>query len=53
MLDKMLYKFLDWCNKAEDKLRLNLVIYREGVIGYGLGLLTCLLLKIIFWREVM
>jgi len=48
MLDKMLYEFLNWCNKIEDKIRLNLVIYREGVIGYVLGLLTWLILKLIF-----
>ncbi len=48
MFDGMLYKALEWCNKAEDKLRLNCVLYREGIIGFIFGVVFIILMQLIF-----
>lgn len=48
MFDGMLYKMLEWCNKAEDKIKLHCVLYREGIIGFILGFVFTILIQLIF-----
>jgi len=48
MMDGMLYKLLEWCNKTEEKIRLNCVLYREGIIGFVLGFIAIILIQLIF-----
>jgi hypothetical protein len=47
-MDGMLYKLLEWCNKTEEKIRLNCVLYREGIIGFVLGFIAIILIQLIF-----
>ncbi len=47
MFDGMLYKMLEWCNKAEDKVRLHCVLYREGIIGFILGFVFTILIQLV------
>jgi type III secretory pathway component EscT len=48
MFDGMLYKMLEWCNKTEDKIKIQCVLYREGIIGFVLGFVATILIQLIF-----
>lgn len=48
MFGNMLYKMLEWCCKTEDKLKSHCVLYVEGIIGFILGVVFTIVIKLIF-----
>jgi flagellar biosynthesis protein FliR len=48
MMDGMLYKMLEWCNKIEEKIKILCLLYREGIIGFILGFIATVLIQLIF-----
>ena len=48
MFDGMLYKILAWCAKTEDKLVDKCLAYKEGCIGFVVGIVTAVVVKLIF-----
>lgn len=48
MMDGMLYKMLEWCNKTEEKVKILCLLYKEGLIGFILGFIAIILIQLIF-----
>ena len=48
MVNGMLYKILAWCAKIEEKLVDKCLAYKEGCIGFVIGIATAVVVRWIF-----